>query len=468
MTISQEHKDALSAIVGPKGIVDTPDDLEPFLVEQRGMYRGNCDLVVRPADTAETAKVVGVCHEHGISIVPHGGNTGLVGGGIPDGGIIIDTTRMNAIRSIDPVNQTITVEAGVILADIQQAAADSGCLFPLSLGAEGSCRIGGNLSTNAGGVGVLRYGNTRDLTLGLEVVLPDGRIWDGLRSLRKDNTGYDLKQIFIGAEGTLGIITTAVMKLYPLPKQQETVVVTCSEPHDILDMFSRAQSAFADSLTAFEMFPRNALDGVLKHVPGTTDPFDEISPYYAIIELSSPREDEGLKDAFEGLLETAFENGIITNAVVATSQTQAKDLWRLRETIPEAERLDGPSFKHDVTVPVSSVADFLVRAKAEVEAEMDDVRVIAFGHMGDGNIHFNVCNPPQMAREEFLKEQDRFNKIVYDIVTDMNGSFSAEHGIGVLRRKEMTRYKSDVELDLMRDIKSTLDPSNIFNPGKVL
>ena len=468
MTISKDIKDALSAIVGPRGIVDNSDGLEPFLVEQRGMYRGECDLVVRPADTPETAKVVEVCHENVISIVPHGGNTGLVGGGIPDGGIIIDTTRMNAIRNIDPVNQTITVEAGVILSDIQQAAADSGCLFPLSLGAEGSCRIGGNLSTNAGGVGVLRYGNTRDLTLGLEVVLPDGRIWDGLRSLRKDNTGYDLKQLFIGAQGTLGIVTAAVMKLYPIPKQQETVVVTCSEPHAVLDMFSRAQNTFADNLTAFEMFPRNALDGVLKYVPGTTDPFDESYPYYAMIELSSPRADAGLKDAFEALLETAFEDGVITNAVVATSQTQAKDLWRLRETIPEAERLDGPSFKHDVTVPVSSVADFLVRAKAEVEAEMDDVRVIAFGHMGDGNIHFNVCNPLDMAREIFLKEQDRFNKIVYDIVTDMGGSFSAEHGIGVLRRKEMTRYKSDVELDLMHRIKSTLDPNNILNPGKVL
>ena len=468
MKISQKHKDAFSAVVGPKGIIDSDSDLEPYLVEQRGMYRGECDLVVRPTDTIETAKVVKVCHEHGISIVPHGGNTGLVAGGIPNGGIIIDTTRMNAIRDIDPINQTITVEAGVILADIQQAAADVGCLFPLSLGAEGSCRIGGNLSTNAGGVGVLRYGNTRDLTLGLEVVLPDGRVWDGLRALRKDNTGYDLKQLFIGAEGTLGIITTAVLKLYPLPKQQETVVVTCSSPHAALDMFSRAQRAFVDNLTAFEMFPRNALDGVLIHVPGAVDPFDESYPYYALIELSSPREDKGLRDAFESLLEAAFEDGPITNAVVATSQSQAKELWRLRETIPEAERLDGPSFKHDVTVPVSAVADFLVRAKAKVEAEMEGVRVIAFGHMGDGNIHFNVCNPLDMDREEFLKGQDRFNRIVYDIVTDMQGSFSAEHGIGALRRKEMERYKSDVELDLMRRIKSTLDPDNILNPGKVL
>ena len=468
MKISQKHKDAFSAIVGPKGIIDSDSDLEPYLVEQRGMYRGECDLVVRPKDTIETAKVVEVCHDHGISIVPHGGNTGLVAGGIPNGGIIIDTTRMNAIRDIDPINQTITVEAGVILADIQQAAADVGCLFPLSLGAEGSCRIGGNLSTNAGGVGVLRYGNTRDLTLGLEVVLPDGRVWDGLRALRKDNTGYDLKQLFIGAEGTLGIITTAVLKLYPLPKQQETVVVTCSSPHAALDMFSRAQRAFVDNLTAFEMFPRNALDGVLIHVPGAVDPFDESYPYYALIELSSPREDKGLRDAFESLLEAAFEDGTITNAVVATSQSQAKELWRLRETIPEAERLDGPSFKHDVTVPVSAVADFLVRAKAKVEAEMEGVRVIAFGHMGDGNIHFNVCNPLDMDREEFLKGQDRFNRIVYDIVTDMQGSFSAEHGIGALRRKEMERYKSDVELDLMRRIKSTLDPDNILNPGKVL
>lgn len=468
MKISQQYKDALSAIVGPNGIVDTTADLEPYLVETRGMYRGECELVVRPANTAETAKVVEVCHEHGISIVPQGGNTGLVGGGIPDGGIVIDTTCMNAIRNIDPINQTITVEAGVILADIQQAAADAGCLFPLSLGAEGSCRIGGNISTNAGGVGVLRYGNTRDLTLGLEVVLPDGRIWDGLRSLRKDNTGYDLKQLFIGAEGTLGIITTAVMKLYPLPKQQETVVVTCSTPHAVLEMFSRTQGTFADSLTAFEMFPRNALEEVLKHVPSTTDPFEESYPFYAVIELSSPREDQGLKDAFESLLETAFEDGTITNAVIAASQTQAKELWQLRETIPEAERLDGMSFKHDVTVPVSSVADFLVRAKAEVEAEMDNVRVIAFGHMGDGNIHFNVCRPLNMVHEEFIKEQDRFNKIVYDIVTDLGGSFSAEHGIGVLRRKEMTRYKSDVELDLMQSLKSTLDPTNILNPGKVL
>jgi len=468
MTIPSNTKNAFRAIVGEGNVLEDAADLEPYLVEQRGAYRGACDLVVRPGDTQETSEVVTLCAEAGVPIVPHGGNTGLVGGGVPDGGIVLDTGRMNRIRAIDPVNNTLTVEAGCVLAAVQAAARDAGCLFPLSLGAEGSCRIGGNLSTNAGGVGVLRYGNARDLALGLEVVLPDGRVWDGLRALRKDNTGYDLKQLFIGAEGTLGVITAAVLKLYPAPHTKETAIVTTDTPHRVLDMFSRARAAFADDLTAFEMMPRTALDGVLKYVPGTKDPFAESYPYYAIIELTSPRVDKGLRPALEEILGQAMEDTVISNAVLAASEAQAADIWRIRETVPEAERLDGPSVKHDVTVPVADVADFLVRATGAVLADSPDVRIIAFGHMGDGNIHFNICHPLGGDNEEFLKRRDHFNRIVYDIVMGMNGSFSAEHGIGILRRKDLEHYKSDVEMDLMRTLKRTLDPKNIMNPGKVV
>lgn len=460
--------DAIRAAVGPQGWLERPEDVEPYLVEQRGLYRGSCDLVVRPASTAEVAKVVAICWDAGLPVFPQGGNTGLVGGGVPAGGIVLSTARLDRVRGIDPLNHTLTVEAGVVLAHVQQAAADAGCLFPLSLGAEGSCRIGGNLSTNAGGNAVLRYGNARDLVLGLEVVLPDGRVWEGLRALRKDNTGYDLKQLFIGAEGTLGVITAAVLKLYPKPRQRATALAAAPTVEAVLELFSRTRAALADNLTGFELISRLGVELVLRHVPGAHDPFGRAHAQYGLIEVTSPSDDGRLGEALEGVLGNALEDGAIDDAVLAASEAQADALWRLRDAMPEAQVHEGASIKHDVSVPVSRVAEFVARATAAVEREMSGVRVVAFGHVGDGNVHFNLSQPVGMAGAAFLGEWTRFNRVVHDIAVSMEGSFSAEHGIGRLRRDELRRYRSAVELDLMRAVKKALDPRNIMNPGKIL
>ena len=468
MSISPPILDALRQIVGPKGWIDEAADMAPYLVEERGLYQGETDAIVRPASTEEVAKVMGICHEAAVPVVPQGGNTGLCGGGVPAGGIVLSLGRMKTIRTLDPLNKTITVEAGAVLADIQQAAAEAGALFPLSLGAEGTCQIGGNLSTNAGGVGVLRYGNARDLVLGLEVVLPDGRLWDGLRGLRKDNTGYDLKHLFIGAEGTLGIITAAVLKLFPTPVTRVTALTAGSDLHKMMALFSRLQDAFVDGLTACELMSRTSLEFGQRHIPGIKDPFETPHNQYVLIELTSPRLDDGMRESLEDILGQAFDNGLTQDAVIATSESQAEALWRIRETIPEAQKHEGGSIKHDVAVPVSSVADFIEQASILVEAEMDGIRVCAFGHLGDGNIHFNLSQPTGMDKQAFLDQWGRFNKLVHDLVVSMYGSFSAEHGIGQLKRGEMERYKSSVELDLMRTLKKTLDPKNIMNPGKIL
>ncbi len=459
---------AIRNVVGPKGWVDDPAEVAPHLVEERGRYQGTCDAVVRPASTDEVAAVVRLCAEAGVPVVPQGGNTGLVGGGVPDGGIVLCLARMNRIRDLDALNHAMTVEAGCVLADIQTAAAEAGTLFPLSLGAEGSCQIGGNLSTNAGGVAVLRYGNARDLVLGLEVVLPDGRVWDGLRALRKDNTGYDLKHLFIGAEGTLGVITAAVLKLFPLPHGQATAMAAAADPDAVLALFGRAHDACGDQLTAFEMIPRIALDFGLRHLPGVVDPFARVHAHYALVELTSPRADEPLGPALETVLTGALEDGIIADAVIATSEAQAGALWRIREAIPEAQKHEGGSIKHDVSVPTSRVPEFIARATALVEAAIPGVRVVPFGHLGDGNVHFNLSQPEATDTDAFLDRWEDVNRIVHDLVTEMDGSFSAEHGIGRLKRGEMVRYKSAVEMDLMRTVKAALDPKGIMNPGKVV
>lgn len=459
---------AIRDVVGASGWIDADADLEPYLVEERGLFRGHCAAVVRPASTEQAAAVAAICADAGIAIVPQGGNTGLVGGGVPAGGIVLCLSRMHRVRGLDRTNRTITVEAGMILADVQAAADDAGLLFPLSLAAEGSCRIGGNLATNAGGINVLRYGNARDLVLGLEVVLADGRVWDGLRGLRKDNTGYDLKQVFIGSEGTLGIITAAVLKLFPKPRTRVTALAALPHAAAALDLLDRLQDTCGDSLTAFEYMERRGIDFCLTHVPGNADPFTDIHPCYALVSLTSPRPDDPLDGDLERVLEDAFESGAVIDAVIAQSEGQAADLWRIRESIPEGQKPEGGSIKNDVSVPVSKVPAFLERANAAVTAALPGIRVVAFGHLGDGNIHYNLTRPEGMDTQEFLAQWDRFDRIVSGIAMELGGSFSAEHGIGRLKTVDMARYKSPEALALVRALKGALDPAGILNPGKIL
>jgi len=460
----------IKAVVGSRGWIADARETEPYLVEARGLYRGATRLVVRPASTAEVAAVVQICAEAKLPIVPQGGNTGLVGGGVPpeDGhNIVLALGRMNRIRALDPVNFTMTVEAGCILADLQQAAAEADRLFPLSLGAEGSCQIGGNLSTNAGGIAVLRYGNTRELTLGLEVVLADGRVWDGLRGLRKDNTGYDLKQLFVGGEGTLGIITAAIVKLFPKPRAVETAFLGLGRIEDAMSLFAQARTATADQLTAFELIPRAGLDLARRHIPGTVDPLDAPHPWYLLLEMSSSEAESGIRGLLERLLGAALEEGLVADGVIAESGAQAKELWRIREAIVEAQLYSG-SIKHDVAVPVSRVAEFITRASEAVCERLPGIRPIAFGHVGDGNIHFNLTQPEGMDKAAYLARWQEFNDIVHGVVRELHGSISAEHGVGMMKRDEITHYKAPIEIELMRRIKNALDPANIMNPGKVV
>ncbi|WP_210485130.1 FAD-binding oxidoreductase [Microvirga antarctica] len=460
--------DTLRERLGPNHVATAESDMAGALVELRGLYRGNAIAVVRPGDTQEVAFVVAQCARAGIPVVPQGGNTGLVGGGVPYGGIVLSLSRLDRVRALDPVNGTITVEAGCILQRVQSTAAEAGYLFPLSLASEGSCTIGGNLATNAGGTAVLRYGNTRELTLGVEVVLADGRIWDGLKGLRKDNTGYDLRDLFIGSEGTLGIITAAVLKLVPAPRTRVTAFVGCDSPDNALTLFNRLRTASADHLTAFEYIPAFGLDIVLKHRPAYRRPLAESHPSYALIELTSPQANADLRGSLEEVLSEALEDGTIADAVLGESEAQSIALWGMRENLSEVQSLEGGSIKHDVAVPVSRVAEFIDVATAACEAVMPGLRVCAFGHFGDGNIHFNLSQPVGMDKAAYLAEWERFNRIVHDIVTGMNGSIAAEHGIGLIKRDELSHYKDPVALDLMRAIKRTLDPSNLLNPGKVL
>jgi D-lactate dehydrogenase (cytochrome) len=459
----------IADLLGPAGLISDSAGMAPYLEEERGLFHGKARLVARPASTAELAELVRICAEAGIAIVPQGGNTGLCGGASPsEGQIVVSLSRMNKIRAVDPVNFTMTVEAGVVLQTVQAAADSADCLFPVSLGAEGSCQIGGNISTNAGGTGVLRYGNTREQVLGLEVVLPDGRVWDGLRALRKDNTGYDLKQLFIGGEGTLGIVTAAVLKIYPRPRDQQTAFCALADLASSLALLGRARKATGDQVTGFELVPRIGLTMGCELVPGVSDPFAEPHEWYALIELSSSRPDAGLQDMLEHLLGEAIEAGEVVDAVVASSLEQRKALWKIREGIPEAQKKAGGSIKHDVSVPVARVPAFIERASQAVEAALDGVRVVPFGHLGDGNIHFNLSQPVGADRQAFIGRWEEMNRIVHDIVVEMQGSISAEHGIGRLKKDELAHYKSPVELDLMRRIKQALDPRGIMNPGNIL
>ncbi|MBI3041372.1 MAG: FAD-binding oxidoreductase [Betaproteobacteria bacterium] len=462
----------LAAIVGPPGLLTDPGDLEPYTVDWRGVHRGATPAVVRPANAAEVAAVVKLCAETRTPIVPQGGNTGMCGASVPrekGGEIVLSLARMNRILGVDALNNTLSVEAGCILANIQQAAREASRLFPLSLGAEGSCQIGGNLSTNAGGVNVLRYGNTRDLVLGLEVVLPDGRIWDGMRGLRKDNTGYDLKQIFIGAEGTLGVITAAVLKLFPLPRSGATAWAAVPSPEAALELLALLRSHCGDKMTAFELISRNCLDLVLRHIPGTRDPLPAPHGWYVLAELGDVREGGAIRAELEGALGAAMERGLASDAVIAENAGQSQGLWKLRETIPEAARAEpGMLYRHDIAVAVSRVPAFIAEAQAALQARFPGIDVICFGHLGDGNLHYNAFVPGRLRADAAAREANDVTQCVFDIVARHHGSFSAEHGIGQSKLLEMSRYKAGVELEMMRALKATFDPLGIMNPGKVL
>jgi FAD/FMN-containing dehydrogenase len=453
----------LKAIVGPSGFSDDPDELAPHLIEWRNRVVGKTPLLLKPANTGEVADIVRVCAEAEVGIVPQGGNTGLVGGQIPraDGSdVLIALGRMNKIRNVDPVDNTLVVEAGCTLAVAQEAAAEVERLLPLSLAAEGTSQVGGNLSTNAGGIHVLRYGNARDAVLGVEVVLPDGSIWDGLRALRKDNTGYDLKHLFIGAEGTLGIITAAVLKLFPRPRQVATMFASTADPKQVLELLQLAREMSGDAVLAFEMISRFALELVLRYVPGTSDPLAAPSPWYALIDLTVPRDDA------EAFLAAALDKGLVTDAVLAGSAAQAKALWKLRESISESQKHEGASIKHDISVPVSQIPSFVDEALAAAATLIPGIRPVPFGHVGDGNLHFNFTQPAGADGKAYLAKWEELNHVVHDIVVAHGGSISAEHGIGVLKREEGRRYKSAVELGLMQRIKQAIDPKGIMNPGK--
>jgi FAD/FMN-containing dehydrogenase len=456
-------------IVGARHCLTTPEAMAPYLAEERGSYQGRALLVARPGSTEEVAKLVALCARHGVGIVPQGGNTGLCGGAVPENGqIVIALARLDRVLALDAANRTLTVEAGCVLAAVQAEAETADLLFPLSLAAQGSCQIGGNLSTNAGGTGVLRYGNARELVLGLEVVLADGQVWNGLRGLRKDNTGYDLKQLFLGAEGTLGIITAATLKLFPRPRDIATAWVGFEHPARLIELLGRLEAASGAAVTACELIPRLGLDFVLAHIPDTKAPLKHAHAWHGLIELSSPRPDGNLSALLEETLGMALADGLIADATLADSLAKAAALWRLRESLPAAQKPEGASLKHDVAVPLSALPDFLAQASEAVESSIAGVRVCAFGHIGDGNIHFNLSQPRDMSAEAFLKRRDAIANRVHDLAMAMGGSFSAEHGIGRLKRPDMARYKAPVELDLMRRMKAALDPQGIMNPGKVV
>jgi FAD/FMN-containing dehydrogenase len=460
----------LAEIVGPAHVVTDPQVLEGHLVERRGLYHGRALAMVRPGATEEIARLLHYCNETRLAVVPQGGNTGLVGGQIPDQSgaeIILSLQRMNTVREVDPLSNVMVVEAGVTLAAAQEAAERADRLFPLSLASEGTCTIGGNLSTNAGGVGVVAYGNARDLALGLEVVLANGAVISGLSKLRKDNTGYDLKDLFIGAEGTLGVISAASLKLFPRPRAMATAFAGIPDPAAALKLLALARDFVGRGVSSFELLPRIGLDFVLRHAPGSRDPLSSPHPWYVLIELSAQQSGR-LEDTLAELLAAAMEQGIVADAAVAATLDQRNAFWRLREDMSDAQRPEGGSIKHDVSVPVSATAAFIAEASAAVQNFMPDARVVAFGHLGDGNIHFNVSQPVDADKAAFLDRWREMNAVVHAVVKRYGGSISAEHGIGQLKRALLAETKDPAALDVMRLIKAALDPNGVLNPGKVL
>ena len=456
-------------------LLTQPEDMSAFLTDWRGKWKGRALAVAQPDTTVDVANIVRWCNQHGIPLVPQGGNTGLSGGGVPDDSgqaLVISLKRLNRIDAVDAMNNTVIAEAGCTLQQVQDAALHAGRLFPLSLAAEGSCTIGGNLATNAGGVHVLRYGNARDLCLGLEVVTADGEIWDGLRGLRKDNTGYDLRDLYIGSEGTLGIITRAVLKLHPLPAARVAALVAIASPVEALQLLQTFQRRASSKLSAFELFSDAGLGLVERHVPGSRCPFNDRHPWYVLIEISDEESHIKANETMESALAHASDQGMVTDAVISNSESQHASLWALRENISESQSAEGKNIKHDVSVPISSISGFIESTLTLLRETFPTLRPIVFGHLGDGNLHFNI-SPPTGARtaadtEHFLSLEPSINRLIHDATVCIGGSISAEHGLGVLRRDEAARYKSAIELGLMKRIKSALDPRGLMNPGKVL
>ncbi|TAD91897.1 MAG: FAD-binding oxidoreductase [Alphaproteobacteria bacterium] len=458
----------LEATLGPQAVIRPGPALDPYLVEWRKLWRGEALAALRPRTTEEVAYIVRHCGAAGIAIVPQSGNTGLVGGGVPDPGtVVVSMERMTAVRAVDPAGFTMTLEAGVVLAEAQRLAREAGRLFPLSLAAEGSARIGGVLSTNAGGTQVLRYGNARDLVLGLEVVLADGTVWNGLKALRKDNTGYDLKHLFLGSEGTLGLITAAVLKLFPANADVATALVAVPDLSATVALLGLMRRDSGDQVSAFEYMNAIGLQMVVRHGPNFTHPLPG-HEHYVLIELTSPRTGAGLVEALSAGLERALEDGLVLDALIAQSHSQGQQFWRMREFLPEAQGFEGTSIKHDVSVPIGAIADYCTETEAAVMAAIPGARVVNFGHIGDGNVHFNVSQPVGADGAQFLARWDEVNRIVYDRAMALGGSFSAEHGVGRLKVGDVVRYKCPVEIGLMQRVKAALDPAGLLNPGKVV
>ena len=455
----------LARRVGRRSWSLEPDQLALHAAEQWGTWRGRA-----PASTAEVATLLELCQAHELPVVPQGGNTGLVGAGVPDGSgrmAVLSLGRLNRIREVDPLNDTITAEAGCVLETVQSAAAEVGRLFPLSLGAQGSCQIGGNLASNAGGVSVLRYGMARSLVLGLEVVLADGRIWDGLRGLRKDTTGYDLKQLFIGAEGTLGVITAAVLRLVPRPRERQTAWLAVGSPRAAVELLALFRERLGETVSSFELLAGDCVELVLRYLPGARPPLARAAPWHVLAEVAWSLA-EGLGAQLEQVLEEALRRELIQDGVIAASEAQRRQLWALRENPTEAMAHEGVVLRHDIAVPVSRVPDLIERGAVELVRAVPGIRIMPFGHVGDGNIHYNLLQPRESTGDAFHARRDDVQRLVFDLVEALGGSISAEHGIGRLKRAELARRKSPVELALMRQLKAALDPKGILNPGAVL
>jgi FAD/FMN-containing dehydrogenase len=460
-----------AAVVGDRHALTGAAETEPYVTERRGLWSGNTALVLRPGSVDEVSRILKLATETRTPIVPQGGNTGLVGGQMPDRSgreVVLSLARLDRIRELDPLSNTVTAEAGVVLEKLHEAADAAGRLFPLTLASQGSCQIGGNLSSNAGGTGVLAYGNARELCLGIEVVLPTGEVLDDLRKLKKDNTGYDLKDLFVGAEGTLGVITAAVLKLFPKPKGREVAWAGVASPEAALALFGLAEERAGPALTAFELIGSTPLAFVEAHVPGAAKPLQGKWPWHALIEISSGRSEEDARSLVEDILAAGLEAEVVGDAVIAQSLAQAAAFWKLRESISDAQRPEGSSIKHDISVPVAAIPEFIRRGAEAVASISPEARVVCFGHMGDGNLHYNISQPAGADAQAFLSLYRPMNKAVHDVVRSLNGSISAEHGIGRLKRDELIATAPPIAIDLMRRIKAAFDPAGIMNPGKVI
>ncbi len=464
-------RQTLVDIVGPDGILTDAADIAPYLTDHRKLYQGRALAVIVPRSVEQISRLLRFCNENRIGVVPHGGNTGYCGGATPDESgnqVVVSMRRMNRIRGVDALNYSLVAEAGCILADVQRAADGAERFFPLSLGSEGTCQIGGNLSTNAGGLSVLRYGMMRELVLGLEVVLADGRVLSSLGALRKDNTGYDIKSLFLGAEGTLGIITAASVKLFPKIRSSATALVAVPKVRAAVDLLARLREASGDRISSFELIPRIGIELTTQHIPGVIDPLQQPYSWYVLCELTSARAADPLDTIMEEALGAALEDGLVLDAALARNERERAALWKLRETIPEAQRIDGASLKHDISVTITALPDFVERASRWVEDNVPDGRLVIYGHVGDGNLHFNLNQAPGSDRNIFLAREPAIKRAIHDLVSEFGGSFSAEHGIGRLKVGELEHYAAPVEIDLMRAVKKALDPNGVLNPGKVL